>query len=268
MLVCHGIPGSHREAEAFDKAAVAAGMRIIAVDRPGMGESPIADGPRRVGDWVDSAVAIADLLGVARFGVIGVSGGGPYALACAARAAGRVTAVAVVSSPAPFAGGGAGLDAMARRRRRGVAFVRRFPILMRPMAARMRAVVSKPSGVARLVDQMASADRRRVGRDAELAEKLQANIGEAFRQGSRGFAEDMLAVFCRPWGFELADIKVPVAVFHGAEDANVPLADGRRLADLIPGSRLHVVEHAGHLLFVDHPAAILESLRDAGDSRL
>ncbi|MEC3917234.1 alpha/beta fold hydrolase [Nocardia sp. CDC160] len=261
VLYCHGVPGTHLEGEAFDEAGAAAGVRVVAVDRPGMAESSLPAG-ERVADWVDTVVELADRLGFERFGVIGVSGGGPYALAIAARLPERVTGVAVVSAPAPAGeqADAAELDPVARKRRRGLNVLRRIPFLVHPMAMEMSMVIRRQRGVAGLVAQMASVDRERVEGDAELTAKLEENLRRSFEQGSRGFATDIRLVFTRDWGFALTDVTVPVQVWHGDADGNVPADDAHRLAAALPHGRLHIVPGAGHLLFVDRPADILASM--------
>ncbi|WP_084536188.1 alpha/beta fold hydrolase [Nocardia yamanashiensis] len=264
VMFCHGLPGSHVEAAAFDEAAAAADMRIIAIDRPGIGASPLAR-RERVADWSGTVAAVADQLGLDRFAVLGVSGGGPYALACAHGLPARVTATVLVSAPAPFDHEAAASGESARQRGIGLRLMHRFPFLARPVAARMSTLVRKPSGLAALIAQMAPVDRTRL-EDPALAAELEANLTQAFASGSRGVAVDTLLLFARPWGFDLADITVPVHIWHGDADNNVPVADGRQLAAALPNHTLNIVAGAGHLMFVDHAAAILNSIR-AGETR-
>ncbi|WP_162958414.1 alpha/beta fold hydrolase [Nocardia yunnanensis] len=261
VLYCHGVPGTHVEGEAFDEAARAAGVRVIAVDRPGMAGSSLPAG-QRVADWVATVAALADRLGLARFSVIGVSGGGPYALAIAAGLPQRVPGVALVSAPAPLdaQADAAELDPVARRRRRGLNMLRRIPFLVHPMAVEMSMVVRRQKGVAGLVAQMAPVDRDRMHGDAELTAKLAENLRRSFEQGSRGFATDIRLVFTRDWGFALTDVTAPVQIWHGEADGNVPADDAHRLAAALPHARIHLVPDAGHLLFVDRAADILASL--------
>ncbi|MGW5226080.1 alpha/beta fold hydrolase [Nocardia niigatensis] len=261
VLYCHGVPGTHVEGEAFDVAGAEAGVRVVAIDRPGMAESSLPAG-ERVADWVGTAAALADRLGLERFGVIGVSGGGPYALALAAGLPDRVTGVALISAPAPLSEQAdvADLDPVARRRRRGLNVLRRVPFLVHPMAMEMSLVIRRRKGIAGLVAQMADVDRERVEGDPELAEKLEVNLRRSFEQGSRGFAGDIRRVFTRDWGFRLADVTMPVQIWHGEADGNVPADDAVRLAAALPNARLHLVPGAGHLLFVDRAADILASL--------
>lgn len=263
VVYFHGAPGSHIEAVAFDKPAVAAGIRLIVPDRPGMGTTPLTPHHHIVVEYADTVVALADHLELDRFAIIGVSGGGPYALACAHRLPDRVTTAVVVSSPAPLEASAAdSADRTIRRRRRLLMLLRHFPFLAQPIASRLSSFAHKPGGIAALVAQMSPPDRARIAADPEVAAELEANITEAFRQGSGGVAADLQAV-TRPWGFQLANITVPVHIWHGAADNNVPVTDGRQLAAALPNARLDILPEAGHLLFVEQAEAILASSQES-----
>ncbi|MEG8184329.1 alpha/beta hydrolase [Nocardia terpenica] len=265
VLAFHGAPGSHVEAVAFaDVPAAEQGLRLIAMDRPGVGVSTMSP-RRRVLDYADTVAAVADWFELERFAVLGASGGGPYALASAYRLPDRVSRVVLVSSPAPFDDQATGKGAAGvKRAGGGMAVLRRFPFLARPAAARMASVVRKPRGLEAMFARMSPADRDRLAGDDELQGKLADNIRGAFAQGSRGVAADFQVLFARPWGFDPADVVVPVRIWHGQADGSVPVEDGRRLAAAIPGSTLVEVPGTGHLLFVDHATAIMRSL--LGDS--
>lgn len=261
ILYFHGMPGSRVEAQAFGEAAAVGGLRIVAVERPGMGASPMA--PRRhVIDWTGDAAAFADTLGLGRFAVLGVSGGGPYALACAHALPERVSGCALVGAVAPLpAGISGGMDDAVRRHYRGLLMLRRLPVLARLVAAQTARKVRRPGGARALVAaNMSATDQARIDASPRLAAAIEASITEAFRTGSAGFATDLRVLFTRPWGFPLGQIRVPVAIWHGEADANVPIADGHRLAAAIPDSQARFVGDAGHLLFVDQAADVLASL--------
>src|SRR6185312_3853086 len=83
VLYFHGYPGSRLEARVAAAAARRLGLRLLAVDRPGFGQSTFQTG-RSIGAWAADVAALADRLALGRFSIVGVSGGGPYALACAA----------------------------------------------------------------------------------------------------------------------------------------------------------------------------------------
>lgn len=262
VLAFHGAPGSHVEGVAFaDAAAAEVGVRLIAIDRPGMGMSQLC-ARERVVDFADTAAAIADRFHMERFGVLGASAGGPYALACAERLPHRTTKAIAVSSVAPFDDRAASKGAGGVKAAGGLLILRRLPWLARPAAWRMAQIVRKPRGLAAMISKMSPADRARIARDDSLRDRLGENINTAFATGSRGTALDFQLLFARPWGFDPADIAVPVEIWHGDADGNVPIEDGRRLADSIPDSKFEEVPGAGHLLFVDHAATILRSFRE------
>lgn len=262
VLAFHGAPGSHVEGVAFaDAAAAEVGVRLIAIDRPGMGMSQLCV-REQVADFADTAAAVADHFHMPRFGCLGASAGGPYALACAERLPDRVTKVIVVSSVAPFDDRVASKGAGGVKAAGGLLILRRFPWLARPAAARMAQIVRKPRGLAAMIAKMSPADRERVAGDDWLRDRLGENVNTAFAHGSRGTALDFQLLFARPWGFDPADIVAPVEIWHGDADGNVPVEDGRRLADSVPDSKFEEVPGAGHLLFVDHAVTILRCFRE------
>jgi len=97
----HGYPGSRLEGKLIHETAARCGVDLIAVDRPGMGFSDIKP-DRSILDWPNDVIELADLIGIDRFAVEGVSGGGPYSLACAFKIANRITKAGVISGTCPF----------------------------------------------------------------------------------------------------------------------------------------------------------------------
>ncbi|WP_169814779.1 alpha/beta fold hydrolase [Nocardia crassostreae] len=260
VLAFHGAPGSHMEAVVFAHAPAAeVGVRLIAIDRPGIGRSEMSL-RRRVADFADTVAAVADHFHLDRFAVLGASGGGPYAMACAAALPDRITEAVLVSSPAAFDEQSVTEGSGGVKRAGGLMVLRRFPFLARPVAARLGAVVRTPRGLDAMIERMSPADRDRIARDDRLKDTIAENIRAAFESGSHSVAVDFQLLFARPWGFDPADITVPVHIWHGAADGNVPVEDGRRLAATIPDSKFDEVQGAGHLLFVDHAAEILSGI--------
>lgn len=243
------------EAVAFaDGPAAEVGVRLISVDRPGMGISTMVP-QRAVADFAETAALVADRFGVGQFAVLGASGGGPYALACAARLPDRVSKAVLVSSLAPLESAPKGAKGAG-----GLMVLRRFPFLARPAAARMAQVVRKPRGLAAMMGQMSAPDRERLDTDERVRSQVANNILTAFETGSRGVAQDLQLLFARPWGFDLADIGVPVEIWHGDADTNVPVEGAERLAAALPNATVEIVPGFGHLLFVDRSVQILTSL--------
>jgi pimeloyl-ACP methyl ester carboxylesterase len=256
LLFFHGWPGSRLEGRLGDEAAKASRVRLIALDRPGMGLSDFQ--PRRAFvDWPDDVVQLADALGLERFAVLGISGGGPYAAACAWKLSDRLTRAGIVSSLAPLNVSGA-IAGMGRRNRLTFQLVGHVAVLRRILMAAVAASVARSPdrvlerGVAATVDK--SYLRR-----PDVREILAKSLSEAFRSGSSGPAWEM-GLYARPWGFPLEDIRRPVDLWHGEQDANAPVGMGRHLAASIPECRARFYPGEGHLHFVDRLPEIFAAL--------
>jgi pimeloyl-ACP methyl ester carboxylesterase len=255
-VVCyqHGAPGGRLELLGLDDAFTAAGIRVVTADRPGYGGStPLAD--RTTADWTDDVAALADHVGAERFGVIGLSSGGPYAVACAALLPGRVIGAVVAAGNTdmswPAARDGY-LDA----------------------ELEIMALDDADVAVARCIELYGHDGGRFFEGDMDLgptdnawladepkATALFTAMGEAFRQGVVGYAHDIW-VQGRAWSFDSATITCSVILVHGEDDRLVPIAHSRHTASLIPGAELRVVPGVGHLSLVDEfPALAAEIVR-------
>lgn len=240
VLFCHGLAESRLAAHRLAAAAYRLGLRIIAPDRPGIGGTdPVRLG--RVVDWVRDAGQVLDALGIGAAHLLGVSAGGPYAAACAARMPGRtcrLTLVAPLGAPEwPTTG-------MAPWQRRSLRLGARAPWFAGWFLSRLVTLDRRtPRMYYGLVTaEMPGADRRALARP-DLWDDFRANYAEAARQGGRGIAQDMRLI-THPWGFEPSEITVPTVIHHGTIDTTVPLDHGRRYAAAIPHARLEI--HPGH----------------------
>lgn len=244
FLYFHGFPASRLEAALTDGAAARLGIRIIAPDRPGFGRSDLQPG-RRLGDWPADVTQLVDVLGLQQFTVLGVSGGGPYALACAVKIPQRLAAVGLVGGLGPAADT-ADTAGMATLNRIFLFLFRRAPGLGRPLLALFGAGIRRRP--ARFFD-LFTATVPAVDRAALLAPGIRplfhASLREAFRQGARGTARELF-LYARPWDFDPATIAVPVNLWHGALDITVPPRMGESLARRIPGCRRHLLAAEGH----------------------
>jgi pimeloyl-ACP methyl ester carboxylesterase len=256
LLYFHGWPGSRAEGRFGDQAAKARGVRLVAPDRPGMGRSDFLP-RRRFLDWPDDVSQLADALGLERFAVFGVSGGSPYVAVCAWRLPQRLTGAGIASGfgPLDLPGVTAG---MSRQNRLLFGVVGRLPVVPRLLMAAMAMSASRRPGRVLERGLAAAVDRPYLARPA-LQEVLAQSLVEAFRRGSRGAAWE-LGLYGRPWGFRLAEIRVPVHLWHGEQDGNAPVAMGRQLAAAIPDCRASFFPGEGHLHFVDRLPQILAAL--------
>jgi pimeloyl-ACP methyl ester carboxylesterase len=242
----HGWPGSRLDFAANDAAAASAGVRVIAVDRPGMGGSDRQRG-RRVLDWPADVVAVADVLGLDRFAVLGFSFGGPYARACGYALAERVTRLILVSTVGPLDDPAAGEALLPRPLRLTLALARRSPALALALAWR-GARQTRAGAVDRgLPAWMSPADAAVLSRP-EVAACLRASTIECFRRGLRGAAQDIAAV-AHGEGFELEDIATEVQIWHGEDDRSDPVAMARSQERRIPrASARYLFSHAAEIL--------------------
>ena len=222
------------------------GVRLITFDRPGYGDSDRLLS-RMVADVVPDVCVIADELGIDQFAVLGRSGGGPHALACAALLPDRVTRAGVLVSLAPWSA--AGLDwfaGMTGSNVRAYTTALTDPAELTASLVRAAAVIRADpvSHVALLGPEMPEADRRVVS-DAGIRALLARNFAEALRGSADGWIDDARAL-CLPWGFGLTDIKVPVLLWHGQDDVFSPVAHARWLANQIPDAIVSIRPATAH----------------------
>jgi pimeloyl-ACP methyl ester carboxylesterase len=259
----HGHPGSRLEPEFAGEASAEAGLRIIALDRPGYGLSDFLP-DRTILDWPRDVAEVADMLGLSVFSVIGSSGGGPYALACARELPDRITKVGLISAVGPYDAPGT-TEGMRRRNRIGFQLGARFPPLTRlamwSMARQMRRDPERTLDA--VAEAMSSTDAELAARP-EVRRVLAADVAEAFRQGSRGAAFDVV-LLGRPWGFRLDEITARVFLWQGELDVLVPPAMGRHLAAEIPNCHATFFPEEGHLLFVEHISEIVRAFAAVDD---
>jgi pimeloyl-ACP methyl ester carboxylesterase len=255
----HGHPGSRLEAKFAESAAAAAGVRLIALDRPGYGRSDFVEG-RTILDWPDDVAQVADAQGIAQFLVVGGSGGGPYALACAYAMPDRVVRVGVISGVGPHNVKGIA-EGMRWQNRVGFRWGARWPALARMLMRSMeRGIHERPERtVDALVNAMSPADAA-VARRPEVRGLLGDIVAEAFRQGSAGAAWDVV-LLGRPWGFSLREIRPTVYLWQGEADVLVPPGMGRYQAEQIPDCRARFLPGEGHLLVIDHIDEVIGALR-------
>ncbi|WP_371549504.1 alpha/beta hydrolase [Streptomyces sp. NBC_00554] len=246
VFLLHGTPGSRVGPRPRSMFLYQRGTRLISYDRPGYGGSDRQAG-RRVVDVVQDVAVVADALGLDRFAVAGRSGGAPHALACAALLPDRVTRAAALVGLAPR--DAEGLDWFAGMAPSNVNEFRtastdpeRFVARLIPRSAAIR------SDPARLLEELRSElteDDRLIVSDTGMRSMMLRNFREALRTSPYGWIDDALAL-AGPWGFDPADIRVPVMLWHGGKDVYSPASHASWLADRIPRVRTVVEPTAAH----------------------
>jgi pimeloyl-ACP methyl ester carboxylesterase len=245
VLFCHGGNDCRLEALWIADAVQAAGVRLIVPDRPGFGGSTHDPG-RTFGSWAADALDLLDALGVGFVRVLGLSGGGPHALAVAALAPERVDAVDVVASPCPWDEPGF-LD--------GTWLPIRLTYLMARYApdalfAPLQRAMNDAERNLKYADRMPGPDARLLASRPEVGRAMVRSVTEAHQQGVDGAVHEW-RLYTASWGFSLADVVAPVRMWYGTDDGMAPPAMGRRLADRLPCATLAIVPNRAHLsLFV------------------
>jgi pimeloyl-ACP methyl ester carboxylesterase len=239
---------SRLEAALLAEPARRTGIRVIGIDRPGMGLSDFQTA-RRLLDWPADVVELTDHLGIGQFAIVGVSAGGPHALACARAIPERLTACGIVSGVAPIV----------------VRPYQRVPILLTPMMWLMNRFFADPARAERslttLTRSWPEADRASLAAPG-VRPIWAAALAEAFRPGARGMRYDSALVETQPWGFELGEIALSrLFLWHGELDRDVPVAMGRHLAANIRSCVARFLPDEGHLsVVVNHREEIVAAL--------
>jgi pimeloyl-ACP methyl ester carboxylesterase len=260
VFLCHGTPSS-RLNRPDDETTRALGARLIVIDRPGCGLSDFL--PRRtLLDWPGDLAAVADALHLARFVVVGFSGGGPYVAASAYGLPDRVLAAASVAGAGPVDAPGA-VAGLSPYRRAAGGLARNAPGLFRAAMWLTNHPGRNPGRfLQRFTGDLAPPDQAVIARP-EIREKLLATYAESVRGGLRGVALD-LAIAMRPWGFPLNEIKCPYFIWHGEDDRSTPMTMAQYLAQTIPNCQTTFLPEAGHMFFYDRWPDILGQLLTAG----
>jgi pimeloyl-ACP methyl ester carboxylesterase len=262
LFFFHGLPGSRKLGGVLDEDAASLGVRIVAPERPGFGQSTF-EPTRTFASWADDVRQLADHLGIDRFYVAGISGGGPYTLACAHGLGDRVRAAGVISGGGEIADQAA-LDGMHAENRAifQLAFDAGFDGVKNAMAPMLEMLKSDEAFDAQM-SGLPDADKELLARRPDVKEAMKADGVEALAQGADGAAYEC-CMFVKPWGFDVSEIRVPVVIWHGDDDRNAPLSHAQALADRMPHAELIVWEGMGHLTAIDRVKEIFGHLVEAG----
>jgi pimeloyl-ACP methyl ester carboxylesterase len=260
VVYCHGFPGSRLEAALSHKAAQEVGARMIAFDRPGYGLSDIGEN-RTILDWAEDVAFATGELGISRFAVVGISGGCPYALACAHLLPSRVSNVGIVCGLGPFDTPEVRLALKGLGR--AAAFIGwHIPRIFAPLYGQCVNFVARrrPGYTFDLLTLTSCEPDRLLMQRPDVYNIVVASIHEALRSGAESIIQDVHNLV-RPWGFALKDIAAPVHLWHGECDATVPVSIGRHIAERLRICHPSFVPGEGHFsLPVNHAGPILRTL--------
>ncbi|WP_255198344.1 alpha/beta fold hydrolase [Halorarius litoreus] len=253
VVAFHGVPSGRLGAAVLAATAHDRGIRLIAPERPGVGESD-PDPNRELTDWSADVTALLDALDIDAAPVVGISGGGPYALACGAVAPDRFPRVAVCCGVGPMA-------AIGRTERLLFSAARYAPRLVGAfLSVEVLAARYAPERTVERRVAASAPDDEALWR-GPVGDLMLASMPSAVEtHGVGAFVRD-LQLYAGDWGFDLADIEVPVGLWYGRADRTVPEAMGRYLLDAVPTADGHFCAGQGHIgVVVENEAVILDWL--------
>lgn len=256
LFFFHGWPGSRFAGKEADSAGKNLSVRIISTDRPGIGLSNFKK-DRKLLDWPDDIVELANYLKIKKFSLMGVSGGGPYVAVCAYKIPERINKAGIVVGLAPITN--KNLEGMASQGKFGWANYHKFPFLRTLSALNSEILFKYIPFLGNLLAFPTKQDHLAYTEAIKNKAGEESSVKEAFRQGIKG-VEDELRVYTDDWGFKVKDIKAKVYLWYGAKDKCVSLNMARYYKTQIPGSELFIDNNGGHLARYNFEEKILKTL--------
>jgi pimeloyl-ACP methyl ester carboxylesterase len=265
VMALHGTPGARFMFGLTDEAARTRGLRIIAPERPGYGLSDRHHFDT-LAETAHDVEAVANALGLGRFALIGVSGGGPHAIAAAVLLKERILRMALIAPVGPIAECGDRIR-MSHFHHFIFTYLAPSPHAASTFFFGLRTLVDWTPGVAyHLLMQRVTDTDRELLHHPDVKANLEETIREGLRTGVDGALQD-LRLYCGPWNLPLSEIAVPVAMWQGSEDTIVPPDAAFHLAGLLPNCRLEVIERAGHYWVFGGLDRVLDAVREAWPAR-
>lgn len=285
VIYLHGFPMCRLEASAFDASARRSNIRLIAPDRPGIGQSSFAT-RRTILDYAEDVRVLSQHLALPKFAILGVSGGVPYTLGCASALPKELlSGVGILSGMGTYEKSDLALVPMASRITGWLA--RNVPRTLTAVASVIVAGLRKlvewewfQKRIDRVVEN-ARRSKNQWEKDAmgistqdeandtwtptRSRERLLNAVFEPFRQGSKGVVQEA-ALVSQPWGFRLEEIPYPVKIWHGRRDVNAPIEWIQAMSDRIPKAELHAYEEETHGGVMKHIDTVFTELLQEGES--
>lgn len=253
VLVCHGWPGSRLGVNFMDHLANKLHVRLISLDRPGYGLSD----PKRnrtILEWANDVEELIDQLKIKKIAILGISGGGPFAMACAYKIPEKITKIGIVSGMTPT------------NKETLVGMGKLWKVLIKQYAKTpfLANFVADLHYIESFYFPKFFTKLYRARYDANIiTEEIMENIAiskrEGFRSGIKGVASD-LVLYSSSWNFSLSDIKKEIQLWYGEFDSVVPVAAGKYFSSKIPNAKLTIYPGEAHSVFLSHTEEILKSL--------
>lgn len=272
LFIFHGFPGSRLEARGLEEIGRRHNIRIIATDRPGYGLSTYHP-TFRITDWPADVQTLARQLKLKRFAVIGGSGGGPFALACAhAIPSHTLTSVGLLASAGPWEAGTWDVPKSARIGSWAATNCPSFATGLLDLVIKLAKRFAYTDTGKKLMDSALSKAIKTAGKEipeqkeqqqkeavAERRERSMRIFLEPFCQGSKGFVREAY-LLTRPYGFRLENVKPMVYIWHGTRDTNSPIRMIRYMAERLPNCKLREFEGETHFTIMKHLEEVITTV--------
>jgi len=250
LFIAHGLNGSRLEAKTINSLLRRKDIRVIGVDRAGMGHSSFQEN-RTFLDFTDDIVKIANKLHIDKFSILGISAGAGYALACAYKIPDRLTSVHVISGLGPS---DLVYEDMNKESRSFIALAKKFPRAVKPLFWLLIGRFSQDDKksdkfLGNIMQSLGDVDKN-IFKDEKLKQLFLNSCREAYRQGTKGVAYDAILAYTKDWGFELKEIKFDnIYFYHGKLDLSLPVLMAEKMSK-ITNAKLKIYPNDGHLSII------------------
>lgn len=256
ILFFHGLPGSRFEAEKLHAAALKLQVRLIGLDRPGMGLSSHQKN-RIILDWPNDISEFATSLNLKKFSIVGHSGGAPYVAACAYRIPEKLHKAVIVSGMAPLSYPEA-ITSLSKSQKQMNWMIRYCPILLKLMMRMSCKALENPNRLKSMLKQLPEVDAK-IFENTHYKELMVLSLKEAFRQNASGVVDDF-KLLTKTLGFDLNAIRCPFVVWQGGKDLQAPVKHAEIYAQHVPQANYVLLEDEGHISILhNYDEQILES---------
>ncbi|MCE3237196.1 MAG: uncharacterized protein K0R24_177 [Gammaproteobacteria bacterium] len=256
ILFFHGLPGSRLEADKLHPAALKTDVRLIGLDRPGIGFSDPKKN-RTILDWASDIDQFAEKLNLKTFSILGHSGGAPYTVACSCLLPHKIHKIVIVGGIAPL-DNEAAVASLSKVQKQLLWLIKYCPLLVKWMMQLVSRSFEKPNRIKKMFKQLSAADQKTLTHP-EYYEAIMRSFKEAFRQGAAEVVYDFKLI-SKPWGVNLQEIPAPCSIWQGSHDQQAPLKHAEIYTRHIPNSTYHLLPNEGHIsLLFNYGTQILAS---------
>jgi len=260
IIYCHGSQSSRLEMHYDMSFATKNGLRIITIDRPGHGISDFNPNGSIV-SFAEDVKQLTEHLGLARFSVAGMSAGAPFALGLSYSLPEKIYKTGIISGFAPF--NAARKKHLSKEVRAMLNLAKSFPFLLRIMLRiQAKQLAKKPQKALQNFLKLMSTPDQQILQNKAVMNIIETMFKEAFRNGSKGVAYEISKILVQDWSVPLDKIQVPVTLWQGEKDTNVPMQWAELMHNEIQKSVLKTYPHKGHLLIFEHAEEIFLDLKE------